>query len=181
MRKQVIAVYHVISATYELAQYIFLQELDNEGFNIPCSKNLKTANGILVNRHRYTFIKETTFKCPELINAAGVANYEGLTILAAIPAGKMKWALVSAKTNKAGKQPDTSHILDPVCRNGMARLIERIFGTRPKDYSFGDKGLKYDSVTNTTKKIKAKRIKAKNISWSQVLETLTTATTIELA
>ncbi|KAI7835116.1 hypothetical protein BX661DRAFT_222000 [Kickxella alabastrina] len=102
----VVTVHRVATATYELAQYIFLQELDNEDFNIvdhlnqgffkesfiapclgdqskPCSNNLKTANCKLINKHRHTFLKEIKFECPQLIGAAFVANYEGTTILAA--------------------------------------------------------------------------------------------------
>ncbi|KAJ1898774.1 hypothetical protein LPJ66_002545, partial [Kickxella alabastrina] len=56
-------------------------------------------------------------------------------------------------TNRAGKQIDTKRISDPVLRDGIERLIERIFGTYPEDYSFGDKGLKYDSSANTVKHI----------------------------
>ncbi|KAI7831900.1 hypothetical protein BX661DRAFT_169759 [Kickxella alabastrina] len=42
---------------------------------------------------------------------------------------------------------------NPVLRDGIERLIERIFGTYPEDYSFSDKGLKYDSSANTVKHI----------------------------
>ncbi|KAJ1940562.1 hypothetical protein GGF37_003923 [Kickxella alabastrina] len=146
--------------------------------NEPCSNNLENANGKLVNKHRHTFVEETKFECLQLIGADGVANYEGMTILAAykshasqcfnkqlkhmvdivldwiskeirIPAGTMKRDLLSVTTNRAGKQIDTKHILDHVLRNGMERLMERIFGTHPEDYSFGDKGLQYDSAAKT--------------------------------
>ncbi|KAJ1901983.1 hypothetical protein LPJ66_000379 [Kickxella alabastrina] len=58
-----------------------------------------------------------------------------------ILAGKMKWALLSVKTSKAGRQLDTKQISDTVLRDRMACLIKRVFGTYPEDYSFGDKGL----------------------------------------
>ncbi|KAJ1897744.1 hypothetical protein LPJ66_003182 [Kickxella alabastrina] len=58
----------------------------------------------------------------------------------------MKRDILSATTSRARKKIDTNQISDPVLRDGIERLIERIFGTYPKDYSFGDKGLQYDSV-----------------------------------
>ncbi|KAI7834315.1 hypothetical protein BX661DRAFT_215687 [Kickxella alabastrina] len=120
LREHVVIIHHVTAATYELAQYIFLQELDNEGFNIvnhlnpvffkecfialcldarnkPCRNNLKTENGKLVNKHRHTFVKDIKFECPHL----------------------------------------------------TARLIESFFGTYPKGYSFSNKGFQYDTVANT--------------------------------
>ncbi|KAJ1945277.1 hypothetical protein GGF37_001778 [Kickxella alabastrina] len=72
-----------------------------------------------------------------------------------ILAGKMKWALLSAKTSKAGKQINTKQISDTVLRDRMACLIKRVFYTYPEDYSFSDKGLQYDSVANTVNHIGA--------------------------
>ncbi|KAJ1943708.1 hypothetical protein GGF37_002526 [Kickxella alabastrina] len=67
----------------------------------------------------------------------------------------MKWALLCAKTSKAGKQLDTKQISDTVLRNRMEHLIERIFGAYPEDYGFGYKELQYDSVANTVNHIGA--------------------------
>ncbi|KAJ1883937.1 hypothetical protein LPJ66_010855, partial [Kickxella alabastrina] len=67
----------------------------------------------------------------------------------------MKKALLCAETSKAGKQIDTKQISDPILRDRMARLIESFFGAYPEDYSFGDKGLQYNSVVNTVKHIGA--------------------------
>ncbi|KAI7833908.1 hypothetical protein BX661DRAFT_217431 [Kickxella alabastrina] len=72
-----------------------------------------------------------------------------------ILAGKMKWALLSAKTSKAGKQINTKQISDTMLRDRMACVIKKVFDTYPEDYSFGDKGLQYDSVANTVNHIGA--------------------------
>ncbi|KAI7822274.1 hypothetical protein BX661DRAFT_200456 [Kickxella alabastrina] len=80
-----------------------------------------------------------------------------------------------------------SHTFVEETKFEMEHLIKRIFGTYPEDYSFGDKGLQYDSVDSLClnikvieilpltkllvksseeiwKRIKAEMIKAKSIS-----------------
>ncbi|KAI7835108.1 hypothetical protein BX661DRAFT_211554, partial [Kickxella alabastrina] len=63
-----------------------------------------------------------------------------------IPAGRMKWALLCAKTSKDSKQINSKHTSDSILRDRVAGLIESFFGTYPEDYIFSDNGLKYDSV-----------------------------------
>ncbi|KAI7823479.1 hypothetical protein BX661DRAFT_200167 [Kickxella alabastrina] len=159
MRENVITVHRVTTAIYELAQCIFLQALDNEGFNI----------------YRYTFVEDIKFECPHLTGAANFANYEGFTTIDkpslawGVPSVTKSWLKALHKDNICLdiEIPEIPRLRD---LKGKKRIKAERVAWSKKGSSDADNGNNNDSDNNNGSKLADGLAKAQTNGWYKSVE-----------